>query len=133
MPGQWIDSFTKGQIIALHQYSHWSQKQIAATLHISRTSVRRIIHQHENGQPHTPPRPKGRPPVCNTPERHRLVNRLRLSATNRRLPLQQLASLEGLDYDIRTLRKALKKEGYTRRIARLKPLLTEVHKEQRLQ
>lgn len=81
----------------------------------------------------TPPRPKGRLAVCTTHKRRRLVDRLRLSTENRRLLLVQLANLEDLHYDIRTLRKALQKEGYSRRIARAKPLLTEKKKEHRLQ
>lgn len=133
MPGQWIDSYKRGQIVALYRFAHWSQQQIADTLKISRTSVRRIIHQSEYEEPRTPPRPKGRPAVYTTRKRIRLVDRLRLSAENRRLPLDQLASLEDLHYDIRTLRKALEKEGYTRRIARAKPLLTKIQKERRLQ
>jgi transposase len=133
MPGQRIDSYKRGQIVALHRFAHWSQHQIADTLQISRTTVRRIVHQSEHGEPRTPPRPKGRPPVCTTRKRSRLVDRLRLSTENRRLPLDQLARLEHLHYDIRTLRKALEKEGYSRRIARSKPLLTEKQKERRLQ
>ena len=133
MPGQRIDSYKRGQIVALHRFAHWSQHQIAHTLQISRTTVRRIVHQSEHGEPRTPPRPKGRPPVCTTRKRSRLIDRLRLSTENRRLPLDQLARLKHLHYDIRTLRKALEKEGYSRRIARSKPLLTEKQKERRLQ
>lgn len=56
-----------------------------------------------------------------------------MSASNRRLPLQHLAYLEDLHFVKITLRTALQKEGYSRRIARAKPLLSESQKERRLQ
>jgi hypothetical protein len=61
------------------------------------------------------------------------VDRLQLNATTRRLPLSQLASLEDLNFDFRTIRTALQKEGYSRHRARAKPLLPKEQKERRLQ
>ena len=46
--------------------------------------------------------------------------------------LDQIATLENLAFDIRTIRKALAKAGYSRYKARKKPLLTEAHKAARL-
>lgn len=133
MPGKWIDSYQRGQIVALYRYAHWPIQRISDTLRIFKTTVHRIATQSETTEPTTPPRPRERRPVCTTRKRQRLVNRLRLSTENRRLPLDRLANLEDLHYDIRTLRRALRQEGYSRRIARAKPLLTEAHKLRRLQ
>jgi transposase len=133
MLGKWIDSYQRGQIVALYRFAHWPIQRISDTLQISKTTVYRIATKSEYEEPRTPPRPKGRPPVCTTRKRRRLVDRLQLSTENRRLPLNQLAHLEDLHFDIRTLRKALQREGYSRRIARAKPLLNEIQKEHRLQ
>jgi transposase len=132
MPGKWIDSYQRGQIVALYRFAHWPIQRISDTLQISKTTVYRIATKSEYEEPRTPPRPKGRPPVCTTRKRRRLVDRLQLSTENRRLPLNQLAHLKDLHFDIRTLRKALQREGYSRRIVRAKPLLNEIQKEHRL-
>lgn len=103
MPGKWIDSYHRGQIVALYRHAHWPIQRISDTLQISKSTVYRIAIQSETTEPTTPPRPQGRRPVCTTRKRQCLVNRLRLSTENRRLPLNQLANLEDLHYDIRTL------------------------------
>jgi len=132
MPGQWLTSFQKGQIVALHRHARWSIQRISEALSISKSSVYRVTLQSEHSDPSTPVRPRGRRPVCTTRKRRRLVNCLTSDASYRRLRLDHIAHLCGLDFDIRTLRKAVLKEGYTRRIARQKPLLTEAQKEARL-
>ena len=132
MPGQWLTSYQRGQIVALHRYAHWPIRQISDALLISKASVYRVTLQSEHGEPSTPPRPTGRRPVCTTRKRRRLVDRLTSDAYHRRLKLNDIAILEGLDFNIRTLRKAAAKEGYSRRIARQKPLLTEDQRNARL-
>jgi transposase len=104
--------------VALYRFAHWPIQKISDTLRISKSTVYRIAIKSEYEEPRTPSRPKGRPPVCITRKRIRLVDRLQLSTVNRRLPLNQLAHLEDLHFDTRTLRKALRREGYSRRIAR---------------
>jgi transposase len=132
MPGRWLSSFEKGQIVALYRHAHWPIQQISSTLNIPKTSVYRVTLQSEYGDPQTPPRPKGRRPVCTTRKRRRLIDRLSTDAFHRRLRLDQIAFLEGFRYDIRTIQKALWIEGYRRRRARKKPWLTEAHKAARL-
>ena len=133
MPGHWISTFDKGQIVALYKHAHWPIAQIASTLKLSKSSVYRITLQSEHSDPQTPPRPKGRRPVCTTRKRRRFIDCLSIDAFHRRLRLDQVALLEGLHYDVRTIQRALQREGYVRRRARKKPWLTEAHKAARLQ
>ena len=83
--------------------------------------------------PETPPKPKGRPPVCTTPIRQRLVQRATLNAEHRRKSFEEIAFLENLDLDHRTIRAAFEKEKYFRRIAAEKPLINEHTRILRLQ
>ena len=119
--------------MALYRHAHWSIQHISDVLSISKSSVYRIALQSEHCDPQTPPKPTGRRVVCTTRKRRRLVNRLSTDAFHRRLRFDQLSQLENLEFDIRTLRKALAKEGYKRHLARKKPWLSEAHKEARLQ
>jgi transposase len=122
--------FEKGQIYGLHKHAHWPLQRIATALDTTKGAVSKIIHRVES-EPQTPTR-KGRPPVITTRKRQRLVNRLSTDAQSRRLKLEHLAQLEGLNHHHKTIAKALDKEGYHRRIARRKPWLSQTHKEARL-
>jgi len=48
-----------------------------------------------------------------------------MSAENRRLPYQQIAQLAGVRLSRNTLRQVFESAGYHRRIARVKPFLSE--------
>ncbi len=122
--------FEQGQIYGLHKHAHWPLQRIADALETTKSTVSRIIIRTER-LPQTPPR-RGRPPAVTTRKRRRLVNRLVSDANYRRLRLNQIAALEGLQFHAQTIAKALAKEGYSRYIARKKPLLTEAHKAHRL-
>jgi hypothetical protein len=56
-----------------------------------------------------------------------------LDTENRRKPLFQIASEEGVNASQETIRRAFLKEGYVRRIARKKVYLTAAHKMRRLE
>ena len=115
------------QCRTLYQIAGWSYNAISQRLVIPRSTVRLAI-----STPQTPPRPRGRLPVCRTSTRKRLIKRATIDATNRRLPFEAIAELESVNVAPNTLTKAFAKEGYYRRKARKKPLLTEKHKAARL-
>jgi transposase len=122
--------FEKGQIYGLYKHAHWPLKQIAAALDSTKGAISKVITRLE-AEPRTPPR-KGRPPAVTTRKRQRLVKRLTADAHSRRLRLDILAYQEGLEHCTATIRQALLKEGYKRRVARKKPWLTQAHKDKRL-
>lgn len=118
------------QCQTLRRIAGWSINKIADRLQIPRSTVH---HVTRIDAPATPHRPRGRLPVCNTYRRGRLIRRATLNYENRRLPLSEIARIEGLHLSERTLRRGLAKERYYRRIARQKPWLTEAHKAARLE
>lgn len=127
MPSRtWLSSFQRGQIVALHRYAHWPIQRIADTLSISKSTVYRITLQSETADPTTPPKPKGRPRVCTRRRTQRFIRYITANAECRRLRIDEAATLAGLPYCLLTLRAALHRKGYQRRIARQKPLLTAV-------
>lgn len=115
------------QCRTLYQIANWSYDAISQRLSIPRSTVRLAINT-----PTTPPRPTGRLPVCRTSTRRRLIKRATIDATHRRLPFAAIAELESIKVHPQTLTKAFAKEGYLRRKARKKPLLTNKHKAARL-
>lgn len=135
MPSRsWLSSFQRGQIVALYRHAHWPIQRIADTLSISKSTVYRIALQSEHSDPVTPPKPKGRPRVCTRQRTQRFIRFITANAEARRLRIDQAATLAGgMPYHLHTLQAALHREGYHRRIARKKPLLTEAHKAARLQ
>lgn len=126
-----LSQFDKGGVWALHKHAHWPLQRIATAIGCSKSTISRIINRIER-EPKTPVR-QGRPRVITTRKRQRLVNRLTTDAQSRRLSLQQLARLEGLTHDLKTIRKALDLEGYRRYAATKKPFLTQAQKDARLQ
>lgn len=112
----------------LYHHAGWSYNQIHERLQIPRSTVRLAVTTLT-----TPPRPAGRQPVCRTSTRKRLVKRATADAYHRRLPLEEIAQIEGVDACRRTLISAFRKEGFSRRKARSKPLLTEKQKATRLE
>lgn len=129
--GKPFTPFEQGVIYGLYKHANWPLQQIATKLNTTKGTISTVITRLER-EPKTPPR-RGRPPVLTTRKRRRLINRLTADAYHRRLRIDQIAQLKDFHYDIRTLRKALQKEGYSRRIAYKKLLLTEAHKAARLQ
>ena len=115
------------QCQTLYQIAGWSYNQISERLAIPRSTVRLAI-----ATPQTLPRPKGRLPNVRTSTRKRLIKRATINEFHRRLPLEDVALLEMVKGCRRTLIDAFRKEGYYRRIARCKLLLTKKYKDDRL-
>ena len=123
--------FEKGLIYGLHKHAHWPLQRIATAVNSSKGVISRVIARIE-AEPHTPQR-VGRPPIITTRKRQRLIDKLATDAQSRRLRLDYLAHFEGIPGHLNTIRTALAKEGYYRRIARAKPWLTPKHMAARLE
>ena len=81
----------------------------------------------------TPTKPKGGPPLLiNTPKRKALVELATSDSKHRRMSYEEVAEEAGVQACSRTLTRAFAKEGYYRRIAAKKPMLTDKHKVDRL-
>lgn len=127
-PQRRLTSAERSRIHALRYNSGWSIRRIATELGIPSSTVGTCIYQ-----PVTPPqRPRGRAPLLTTPIRQQLVAHATASHEQRLKPLRQIALELGINVDNRTLTKAFDKEGYHRRVATEKPLLTPAHITNRL-
>lgn len=73
----------------------------------------------------------GRHCLLNTPTRQTLVDKVTESAITRRLPLVEVAHRCDIFAAETTMRKAFKKEGMHRCVARKKPFLSSTMKEKR--
>jgi len=105
----------------------WKYQKIADNQRLSVSTVFDICQG-----PFTPKKPKGRQFSLNTPTRHCLVATRTMSAAYRRMPLVEVAAACGMQASQRTLQKAFKIEGYSRRVALKKPFLDERKKGLRL-
>jgi len=102
----------------LHFSANWTYRQIAEEQKLSLRTVFDICQAAS-----TPKKPKGRPFSLDTPMRRRLVATATMSAAYRRMPLHEVAAACGVQACEKTLRKAFRMEGYSRRVARKKPFL----------
>jgi hypothetical protein len=78
---------------------------------------------------------RGRKPLLNTPKRRKLVRFLHKSKKNRQMRwelIPQVLDL-GIPYGITTLITIIRKEGFHRHRARVRPILTETNKQKRLE
>jgi transposase len=126
--GQKLTERERTEILTLFNRAHWSRHHIARELRISLSTVRLVI----NSGVFTPLKQLGRRPILTTQKRRRLVRRATINALHRRKTFQQIAQLEGIQVCNRALYKAFEKEGFFRRKATSKPLLTDKHKADRL-
>lgn len=127
--GQRLSERERTQILTLYHLAEWNKTQIARKLRLARSTVILCIQEGY----YTPRKPPGRPFMLTIHRRHRLINRATQDALHRRMPLEQIASIEGIQACRRTLFQAFKCERFFRRIAVEKPLLTEAHRAARLQ
>lgn len=97
----------RSRIHALRFNARWPCTRISQELQIPYETVRRCTLQQV-----TPEKPRGRPPLLNTPLRERLVAHATASYEQRLKPLQQIAHELRINVDYRTLIKAFDKEGY---------------------
>lgn len=115
---------------ALRDYAAWSTKEISQALKLPLSTVGDIYSGYT---PRTPSkRPQGIGMILRTPQRDRLVEVATESAYNRRRPLTEIAELAGIKACNSTLRTTFARLGYHRRIARIKPFLTQLAKDKRL-
>jgi transposase-like protein len=117
----------RARIHALHYHAGWSYSRISRELGIPDGTVRHCALTRL-----TPQKPRGRHPLLSTPLRQRLVSHATASHEQRLKPLRQIAHELNINVDQRTLTKAFAKEGYYRRVATEKPLLTPKHINDRL-
>ena len=107
------------QIHTLHDLG-WTYARIATHLDLTKRQVQYLIHQ-----PKTPKKRTGRPIKINTPKRKLLVDFILSSSSIRRMSCLEIPM--ALDWEVseNTVRNALRMEGFHRRIARIKPFLSE--------
>jgi len=97
----------------------WTYRQIAENQQLNLGTVYNICQG-----PSTPTKPKGRPFSLSTPTRRLLVATTTMNAAHRRMTLPDIASECGVQACERTLRKAFKMEGYSRRVTRNRTWVT---------
>ena len=116
-----ITSSLRSKIRALRAHAAWSFQRIAKEIGIATSTVFSIC-----SAPFTPKKIKlGRPKVFTTPIHKRLIDFATASQKNRCLPLAEVAQLAGVQASEVTLRKVFAQEGYHRRIARVRPFLSQ--------
>lgn len=105
----------------------WQLKDISNFVQVPISTVSYCLRQ-----PETPTKPKGRPPILNTPLRQLLIRHATENAEQRRKTREEIAHELGISVCRRTLIKAFEKEMYHRRVAAEKPLLTPEQMQERL-
>jgi len=119
-PGEWVPYKHRCAVRTLRFSANWTYRQIAEEQNLSLSTVFNICQE-----PSTPQKPKGRSFSLDTPTRRRLVATATTSATTQRMPLREMAVACGVQACEKTLQKAFRMEGYSRRVARKKPFLDE--------
>jgi transposase len=114
------------QIQALHT-AGLKQQEIEHQLRISRNQVRYAIKH-----PATPSKKRGRHSQLSNEEIERIIEWVCASAANRRCPWERIPLKVGLDTSYYTVRYALRKAGFSRRLARRKPPISEQNRQIRL-
>jgi hypothetical protein len=127
-PGTRLSYRERDIIYSLNQHAGWTHTKIGNTLGISWDTITSSLLK----QTWTPHKQRGRKPNIDTPTRQRLVARAKLDRFRRRKPFEEIALLEGVSACKRSLYKAFEKEGYFRRIATEKPLITPEQREAKL-
>ena len=127
-PGTRLSYRERDTAYSLSEYASWTNREIAGTLGVPERTVSNAL----NKQRWSPHKQRGRKPKIDTPTRKRLVARAKLDRIYRRKPFEEIAFLEGISACKRSLYKAFKKEGYFRRVATEKPLITPIQREARL-
>ena len=128
VPGQRLSGRERTQILTLFHTAKWPKRAIAKELRIGLSIVCLTVARGV----FTPPQQIGCRSNITTRKRKRLVERATQDALHRRMPYEEIASIEGINACRRSLTAAFEKKRYHRRSATAKPLLTEKHKEKRL-
>jgi len=128
--GKELTEARRRTIYALRVHAGWTIRRIAQNLNIPRSTTHRLSVEGQHGKFKAKQR-TGRPQIVTPIIRNKLVSIATASAHNRRLPFSSLASLIGLRLSTEVVRRALREEGFNRRVARQKPFLTATQKANR--
>ena len=110
---------------SLNRHAGWSHSRIGSSLGLSKCTITTSLKNNT----WTPQKQRGRKPNLNTPTRQRLIARAKLDRFHQKKPFEEIVFLEGVSAYKQSLYKAFKKEGYFRRIATEKPLITPKQQE----
>jgi transposase len=127
-PGTRLSYRERDTTYSLAQYAGWTHRKIGTSLGIPERTISNALQN----QTWTPQKQRGRKPKIDTPTRKRLVARAKRDRWHRQRSFKEIAYLEGISSCKRSLYKAFEKEGYFRRIATEKPLITPAQREARL-
>jgi len=116
------------QAQTLYYTAGWSEQEIALQLNLSINQVQYAIAHRITPQKHR----SGVKPRINTPQRKALVEWVTSSKETRSVPWPDIPSILHLQCGEKAIRRALRKEGYVRGIARRKPPLTPKQIQDRL-
>lgn len=120
------DERLRAQTLYLH--AGWSKDDIALQLNLTPGQVQYALTHRV-----TPQKKKsGRRPLLGPAERKQLIEWVCASAKNRRTPWKDIPGILGWNCSVYAIETAFKHEGFTRRTALKKPVLTEAHKKARL-
>jgi hypothetical protein len=111
-------------IFTLSDLLHWSSEAIAVAMGLPWTTVQSVLRLRVE----SPKKQTGRKHIITCKVQERLVARATLDAAHRRMMYKEIARLEGVHAGQKALIVAFKMESYGRRVATLKPLLTEAQK-----
>jgi IS30 family transposase len=101
---------------ALHSVAGWSIRRIATALPLKKSTVARICQS-----PTTPKKRHYHLSSFPTLERKKLIDFITSSAATRQMLLKEVKTQMNLQHSVRSMQRALAREGYRRRIARKIP------------
>ncbi len=105
----------------------WTHKHIADRMGKTMRQVQRACVS-----PPTPKKKSGRPATITIAMRQELINFVSASARNRLMPYKAIPEAIGWNVSESQIRRALQKVGYHRRMARMKPPISETNRVARL-
>jgi len=122
---RYLDRDTRLKILTLHDLG-WKYQSIVTQLNVTLRQIGLVV---KAGHP-TPSKRPGKRPLFDTPKRQDIVGYVCRNKVTRRMTYAQLADV--FECTIDRIRLALRKEGYSRRVARKKPPISEATRQVRL-
>ena len=110
--------------------NNWTVRAIADEVGCSKTTVGRVLTDHDYNTFTTRPKSAGRPRKT-TEYEDRLI--VRAAKANHRLPFHDITNIHGLPVSAKTTACQCREVGLISRYARSKPFLTAKHKKDRLE
>jgi hypothetical protein len=121
----------RSKIRTLRNITLWPFRKIGTELGVPLSTVYKICKEpSDTPPPHTR---TGRPKILTKLISKKLIDYATATQENRRKPFAQLAEELSITINERSLRQAFAKEGYHRRVARMKPFLSINAKAKRLE